>query len=913
MAINRYSNLQYSTMRDLPLLQIPFDQLDSVLGSYQQKKDINDQLAGTTPKYIQESERDVALAGKVTSYQNKITSELSDIAKSGNVGQYMSALSSAQKNMLDLWKPGGAAHSLQSRYTEYQKAKEEIKDHTKDFKNPLYNQYFTDGLTSQLKGKGEIYNPAMRTYSPISSPNLFAETDIGSEVDTFLKDWAEDKNYDIQLSKDGYWYIKNTTEEVSEKELRSALDNFYNQPHIQQALAVQSHAVKKNITPELANQVVMEATGIRNTKNAQLEADAKKELDSLKKKLNSGVPAEVREAQTLLKAAGYYEGGIDEISGENSEAAFAKFEKDINKRIEETKETGQITIDDVVDDQIKGSFTNTYVPKYSYSHKDVKFISNAPAIARLRASLRYTNDQKMIKALLASDNQTLKQPITLMENPVPTVLNSYNESKETYEALEKSYYNGNVAFEPIRDAFALDASPTTNGFEVLTVAKRAADQVADENLNIDPAAYKAALIENGLSPDHVNAMDINGQIEMLKSADKRYRINTFVDDMRGAYQTYELDMEQMTHLVDKLQTKLDWKDIAYKSGVGMTKKQVPSGPYATSTVHEYNIEETQRAFARGDEKVVNTVNRTIDNMAQEDKNEFFDVSAVDVLINKNLDPFLKEADALINTGLTSMIDVNNVSEYELNKLGFDKKGNALVDNQGKPVDAIKKPYFGVKNVNGKSEIVLIAGSKLSTEPVVFSTDQMNKDWLRGAIKNFAAATINPNDPTKIRDPEMLNTLAGVMFDIDISADNLTATRIKTVVDNNGTRSLGSFDVTVGGNTNKINVDVIKDADTQETFLVGSDDKWRQRLESYSTPNGYNLTEFVLENNINENSDNFTRELIDGDLNSIKAGLLDMKSKWQLPVLLHELETNPVEIKTSRTNVTPLMNLMIGRN
>ena len=124
---NRYTNLSYSNLNDLPLLSLPFEQLQGVLSASQQAKDQFDELSGLTPKYIQNSASDVKLAGTVKQYQNDVAAQLAEIAQSGDANKYRRELANARKNIVKMWQPGGAANALETRYAEDLKDQAETK------------------------------------------------------------------------------------------------------------------------------------------------------------------------------------------------------------------------------------------------------------------------------------------------------------------------------------------------------------------------------------------------------------------------------------------------------------------------------------------------------------------------------------------------------------------------------------------------------------------------------------------------------------------------------------------------------------------------------------------------------------------------------------------------------------------
>lgn len=158
---NRYTNLSYSNLNDLPLLSLPFEQLQGVLSASQQAKDQFDELSGLTPKYIQNSPSDVQLAGTVKQYQNDLAVQLAEIAASGDANKYRRELANARRNIVKMWQPGGAAHALETRYQEDIKDAESVR---KAFESA---PRIGEAILGQKKYNDVNYNAAQGTYSNV--------------------------------------------------------------------------------------------------------------------------------------------------------------------------------------------------------------------------------------------------------------------------------------------------------------------------------------------------------------------------------------------------------------------------------------------------------------------------------------------------------------------------------------------------------------------------------------------------------------------------------------------------------------------------------------------------------------------------------------------------------------------------
>lgn len=174
MAVNRYSNLQHSTLRDLPMPEIPVQQLDALLGMYEQNEQIFDALSTAGFNYLQNSETDKALAQNITGYRNQLVDTLTSVAEQGDVSGYLEGLRAGTRHLAKMASPGGAIDALQQRYKAY---KEKEKNYLEFFKD---QPWIGQGLL-KAEGISDIdYNPSTGTYSQIN-PNVSAVKHFGQK------------------------------------------------------------------------------------------------------------------------------------------------------------------------------------------------------------------------------------------------------------------------------------------------------------------------------------------------------------------------------------------------------------------------------------------------------------------------------------------------------------------------------------------------------------------------------------------------------------------------------------------------------------------------------------------------------------------------------------------------------------
>jgi hypothetical protein len=169
MSTNRYTQLSWGTLNDIPLLKLPIEALAGVMAVAEKEKEDFDKLSSLTPKYIKNSKSDVGVANNIRSYQNKLTEDLAEIAAKGNANEYRRSLHDAKKQIADLWAEGGAANALETRYNTWAEMQKQI---DKDFEN---NRRVGNYVKSSYKFGDIEYDPSMRTYKGLDSANYYRD------------------------------------------------------------------------------------------------------------------------------------------------------------------------------------------------------------------------------------------------------------------------------------------------------------------------------------------------------------------------------------------------------------------------------------------------------------------------------------------------------------------------------------------------------------------------------------------------------------------------------------------------------------------------------------------------------------------------------------------------------------------
>lgn len=253
MALSRNTRLQYLDP-SLPLLQLPFEELNTALAGVQNTKNITDGFISKAPNYIRESATDRALAEDINNYQNSIQDQLTEIAATGDTRNYMSALQRAQRNIIDMYKPGGAADILSQRVAQKQERDKKLDEMFKN-RPDIANYYKQATPLPELN-----YDPQTGMFNQIGVPNAVEHIDATERNDWFNKNLDNIKDSILQefdLSKAGRKQLDAITslhqltevKGVTEDKLRSILYNIY-PDEFKQSL-YQSERAKRFFNPDL--------------------------------------------------------------------------------------------------------------------------------------------------------------------------------------------------------------------------------------------------------------------------------------------------------------------------------------------------------------------------------------------------------------------------------------------------------------------------------------------------------------------------------------------------------------------------------------------------------------------------------------------------------------------------------------
>lgn len=362
--MNRFTNLSYGNLDSTPLQQLPFEQLDALLGQSQAKADLFDTANELDFKYLTDNSADVAARKQIEAYREKIKQSLVETAKGGNVSDYLTGLSTATKNIGSLFKAGGLANTLQERFNSVQAGMKSLKDkRTKDDGygklNYLHdlekfkNQYTTAALN---------YDPINRTAGQIGEAQITPFTDIKKGLLEQVK--AIDPDMTEQDINTGAWIKRVKDKGVDPKRVQDIFDSYMSSPEVRQQMGVERWSLNKQIDRDAF------VTGIN--KNRQ---SINKNIDDTTTKIGdllaSGKRDDIKAAQSFLNEQGFSVGKADGVTGKKTKAAFEKYKNELTKRKKEIlKNPDDKQINSLLNDRLTADYDKYFKGFFGQEHSE---------------------------------------------------------------------------------------------------------------------------------------------------------------------------------------------------------------------------------------------------------------------------------------------------------------------------------------------------------------------------------------------------------------------------------------------------------------------------------------------------------------------------------------------------------------
>lgn len=881
---------------EIPMLQLPFEQIYGQMQEYQRSKDTFDVLKDTLPQYLQQ---DSEYANAYQQMSQGLSQTVTNAFAEGKTSEAMRALREAQTQLKNEWQPGGLAYALQDRHTSFTAAQKAIEDHTKDFVDPSYRQFYQHQL-GEMANQNMSYDPATKRWSRISTPQMQGEVKLGEETDAFLSGWKSDKGYSITKSPDGFWYYKETNERVDPNELRQALQGFYNQPHIQYALGVQGWAGANQLPPEqrevalqqVRQQARQEAEGRLNQQRAR--------LDQMEQTFNTGDRTRIRQLQEMLNQAGY-QLNPDGIAGDATKRALQDYLQDTRSELDDLAgqvETAaeNVTLESYYSRQFQQSLTEAYVPKHSFTHEDVDMIANTPLLAMMRIRAQ----QAAVKALTMEVNR-----------PAPTLLSEVKAEPLQLQLPVQEYNTARQSYQEASTAISRGIDPTLRSAitpQNFVNPTQISDPHADMN-NVLEASRRA--VQGGqfsteryvqeirrLNPSYTSRQ-IQQQAQMLADPTNRATLQEAFDALTPMRAAVEATGDVVRSLRESVinSGEVDWTAVGAMAGLQRTENL--NGVVRRLDPSEETV---QSALQRNDPNVVQALDRWVAQNISKSPALQQSLTAGNMFVNEDLEPFREQIETAVRTNIGSLINFNNLTEQQRAQLGLDKNGEVTLDKDGKPLNNVRDVQFGMRDINGRMEPVIWVRTDKSPAPISLNYQNLQRPWVRELLRSAAGTTLNPNNPGEIMDEPAFNTFAAALFDADNANPGTTfsANLITNRVQNGSYGQVGATTINTQGGTAEVTTFVLPGSQGGANYLISTTNpEIAEQLRNRG--NRATLSPLDMENLRMEGSS--TVVPVGTSYETNKQAVHASKAALYSDEVMNDLLTNPYKYQSSSNNRT----------
>lgn len=431
--MNRYTQLQYGTLNDLPLPQIPFEALGNVMTNYQNQIDTFD-AAKEAQFNVLSNESDQELAKVVNEYQDSIASQLTNIRMNKGTQEYMNALRGGLSSLLKLRKPGGAISALESRYNQVQEGLKSIKERHKDDESMVNYNVAVGTLYESI---GNInYDFGTGSFSSINVPTLQNYVDVNKKIRETVGDIIP-KETQILKIENGYIY------DVYNKQypITDAVKALIESPEIKAQTLINAKYNYMNMSDE------DKATYVDNVnkRNEAVLDNAVTMVEDISTKLMSGNKTQIQEAQAILKTKGFDPGAIDGVAGKRTKEAFDAFTKEAEEAMKPYKE--QLTQENIVGEITRGIeenymryagglVNNSYMEKYKGADWKARDLLRFQRASELVNAVIKPEDPKLVIGAIANTVANYDVDSAQMEADLKTM------EVEISENLQPVFENG---------------------------------------------------------------------------------------------------------------------------------------------------------------------------------------------------------------------------------------------------------------------------------------------------------------------------------------------------------------------------------------------------------------------------------------------------------------------------------------
>ena len=322
--MNRYTNLSYSTLNDLPLPQIPFEQLGKVLESYQQQQDTFEAVREKGYNVLK-NDSDQKLAKQVEGFQDEIVSNLANQYMKGGTQEYMSALRGGIKSLIKLRQPGGAIAALEGRHKQLATVQEELKK--KYEKDAAIDNY--EVAKSMIKIGDVNYNAETGTYNSITTPSLQNFQDNYKQIEDTIKAMHPEIKKIVRFSN-GYVY----DEKGTKYHVKDAMESLMASPEFRAQTEISARYRAMTMSDDQKKETIQQA----NERNQEILDNVSQSLQNTANMLTSNDPKKITAAQQQLQEKGYYSGKITGKLDKATQDAMDNYTAYITQEAEKYKE-----------------------------------------------------------------------------------------------------------------------------------------------------------------------------------------------------------------------------------------------------------------------------------------------------------------------------------------------------------------------------------------------------------------------------------------------------------------------------------------------------------------------------------------------------------------------------------------------
>ena len=797
MGSNRFTQLSYSTLRDLPLVQLPFEQLDNLLNKYQVRDDAFKALSQMPLDYLTNSAEDVKLANTVQGYREKAIRNLADIAKTGDVNRYMNALQQSTDNLLSMHTPGGVADFLKNRKAAYNAGMLAIDEHVKDFKlrniyEPVFEAQMKAQLTKTLEGGG-IYDPVTRSGVNIGDPQLQAEYLIDEELDKSLKDFQSSTGTEIRRGADGMHYIVTETEQINQKHLDQYIDNFYNRPEVLAALDIRQKYADLTMTPEQKAGFVEHYKDSAITKKAVENTAILQNISlNIDKTKNSKDKREITAYQQHLnrerKALGLSEIKVTGGWGKETEAAAKEYQSAVTGLLEKNMQSfsGAISNLDFRSAYIeydKANITNGMAPKYAWKKEKERIEWDQWKITQAKISANRKLAMDMYKLQYENDNPTLfSGRLASVDNLGSTVDQLNRSSAETtglIQGVVNNTFSGMTA--PMKNWVAnVSKNDPKLGLRILHQYQKLIDSGSTPEKAIETIGSQHAFSFTGGTLQMNQALQ---QLPQLYNSDNAVGFDALrngmrnLDELERSKQEIDFTRQDFVNKATSQLTDKELEDVVFYSGY-RKKPTTYSGDTSTqgANLDTYSREEALKIIQEhpeilGTDKALE-VFRSKPNLKLPNSSFITDISNAD-----------------LNKEVATLFDpvINNIDSYNLTP----QQRTIIDEAKSKNNDSLDKSISNVNvsmvNLGGKTKPML-AIRFTTGKTIDIDVSSLDDNWEERVVRHLKATAYNPNNPNEVvngQAQEQLHLYLGQKYTHfgEENSYSAIASKLQTIEDN----------------------------------------------------------------------------------------------------------------------------------